>query len=97
MKITEEDANRLCILFEEINERLWEFKDICRMRMTPSEYEQFKYRTLAQIEPAIREDSDLVTRYSSIDSLESIAMNAMDDLVCEKCGRPLDANEHCEC
>jgi hypothetical protein len=81
MNVTQEQANRLVELREEIQERLGEFKQICRETMHKSEYDQFKYRTLGHIEPVVSEETEWVTRYSSTDSLESVAANALNDVV----------------
>ena len=91
MKINQENAKRLKEIAESLIEQLDEFKHICRNSMSSSEYQQFKYRCLGNLEPGLREDSEWVTRYSSIDSLEKVADNALNDadsdLECEDCGK----------
>jgi hypothetical protein len=95
MNINKEDAERLGEIVKEINERLDEFKHICRTSMSANEYQQFKYRTLGHIEPAVMKETEWITRYSSIDSLEQIAENASEDItVCKKCGSPIE-DEYC--
>jgi len=76
MNISQEDADRLGELQQEIAERLDEFKRICNRAMTRSEYERFKYNTLGHIEPATFNGSEWVTTYSSLKSLESVAEQA---------------------
>lgn len=80
MNISQENAERLQELFEEINERVNEFKHICRQSMSNGEYEQFRYRTLGNLEPAIALDQPWVTTYSSIDCLEEVAQKALDSV-----------------
>ena len=70
MEINQDNADRLQELFEEIHERVEEFKSICKRAMRPNEYEQFRYRTLGHLEPAIALDQPWVTTYSSIDCLD---------------------------
>lgn len=79
MNITAEKAKRLVEIAQEMASLLDEFKRICRNSMTSNEYEQFKYRCLGNLEPGLIEDSEWFIKYSSIDSLESIANNALDD------------------
>lgn len=76
MKISKEDAERLQELFEEVNERVTEFKKICRNAMMSNEYELFKHRCLAHLEPGLLEDSDWLGRFTT---LESIAERAQDE------------------
>lgn len=71
-------ANRAAEIAQEIADLLGEFKQIARDTMTASEYQQFKYRTLGHIEPAVSKETEWVTRYSSLDSLEEVAENMMD-------------------
>jgi hypothetical protein len=71
--ISIEDAERLKEISDEIIVLVNEFKDICRSCMSSSEYGQFKYRTLGRLEPAVMEDHEWMTQYSSIDSLEEVA------------------------
>ena len=60
-------------------ELLAEFKALAREVMPPQRYDQFKYRTLGHLEPAILEESEWVTRYSSITSLEAVAQDLADE------------------
>lgn len=76
--ISVEDAERLKEIAQEMAELLGEFKDICRANMSRNDYDQFKYRTLGNVEPGISEEHDWVTKYSSIDSLEKVAENLYD-------------------
>ena len=97
MNITSESAERLQELVQIMQESLDEFKHICKTAMTSSEYQQFKYRTLGHIEPALFEDSEWVTSYSSIDSLEKVANNASAiEEMCKECDGPLDEDGFCE-
>jgi hypothetical protein len=75
MKITPENAARLKELVGEMIERLDEFKSIVKKAMPRYEYQQFKYRTLGNLEPGLIEESEWITSYSSI-SLEKVAENA---------------------
>jgi hypothetical protein len=84
MNVTQKQADRLVELHQEIQERLDEFKQICRKVMPPREYDQFKYRTLGHIEPVVSEGTEWVTRYSSLDSLQEIAANALSNVVEEE-------------
>ena len=72
MNITKEKVERLQKLQEQIHEDLDEFKQICLDSMNCNKYNQFKYRTLGHIEPAVSEDTEWFTKYSSIDSLEKV-------------------------
>ena len=78
MNIDKESAERLKEITEEIIDLLGEFKHTVRNAMTSEEYNRFKYRTLGHLEPGLMEDSEWVTTYSSIDSLESVAQDALD-------------------
>jgi hypothetical protein len=66
--------NQLLEIQQRIMNDVQEFKQICKELMSKSEYEQFKYRTLGHLEPAISEDTIWATKYSSIDSLEKVAL-----------------------
>jgi hypothetical protein len=79
MTITKDKAERLVEIASEMAELLGEFKHICRNSMESNEYQQFKYRCLGNLEPGLIEESEWVTTYSSIDSLESVANNALDE------------------
>ncbi len=81
MNLDTEKAERLVEIVSEMSELLSEFKRICRENMHRSEYDQFKYRTLGHLEPALNEDTEWYTRYSSIDSLEKVAQEALDEVV----------------
>lgn len=95
MKFQKENAERLKELVNEINERVEEFKHLCRTAMSRSEYDLFKYRTLGNLEPAVMEESEWVTRGSSIDSLEKVANQACDEnAVCKKCGSVIE-DDYC--
>lgn len=72
MNINQDDANRLKELHEEMVERLHEFKNICRSAMTPREWELFRYRTLAHLEPGLTADSEWITAYSSITPMDEV-------------------------
>jgi len=78
MDISSENAERLEEIQQEMLELLNEFKGICKTAMSRNEYEMFRYRTLAHIEPGLTFDSPWVTTYSSIDPLEKIVENAKD-------------------
>ncbi len=80
MNISSDQAERLTELHREIHDRVEEFKQICRETMETREYQQFKYRTLGHLEPGVSEDTEWVTKYSSIDSLEKVAEKAMDSV-----------------
>ena len=73
MTITQAQADELKEIVEQMKEGLENFKAICRRTMSASEYQMFKYRTLGHLEPGLVEDSEWVTTYSSIDSLEKVA------------------------
>lgn len=73
--ITAEEAERLQEIAREVAELVDEFKGICRRCMSGPDYEHFKYRTLGHLEPAITEEHEWATRYSSIDPLETVANN----------------------
>ena len=79
MKISNENAERLGEIATEMAVLLDEYKNICRRAMEPQEYQQFKYRTLGHIEPVLNDDSEWVTKYSSLDSLAKVAAGAVDD------------------
>ena len=79
MNIDLENAQRLNELVGEIAERMDEFKQICRTAMSSNEYQQFKYRTLGHLEPGLLNDSEWITSYSAIDSLEKVAENALEE------------------
>lgn len=83
-EITKTQAARLVEISNEINQMLEEFKGICRRTMNPVQYDQFKYRTLGHLEPALIEDSEWYTKYSSIDSLEKVANNIFEETVGEE-------------
>lgn len=85
MKINQEEADRLKEIHQKVAELVEEFKQICRTTMTRPEYDQFKYRCLGNLEPGINNETDWVTTYSSIDSLEKIAERAADEVVGEEC------------
>ena len=78
MNIDKETASRLQEITGDMSNLLDEFKSICRRAMTSEEYRLFKYRTLGHIEPGLLENSEWVTTYSSIDSLEEVANKAAD-------------------
>lgn len=80
MNISSDDARRLQQIQSEMVELLNEFKDICRSAMTPNEYQQFRYTTLGHLEPSLMDETEWVTTYSSIKSLEKIALDADDDV-----------------
>ena len=88
--MTTETADRMVEIVGEMTDLLSEFKQICRESMTRREYEQFKYRTLGHIEPALMEDTEWYTRYSSIDSLEKVAKNALGEVEDGGCGADED-------
>lgn len=79
-EITKAQATRLVEISNEMNQMLEEFKRICRNTMYPAQYDQFKYRTLGHLEPALFEDSEWYAKYSSIDSLEKVANNLMEEV-----------------
>jgi hypothetical protein len=81
MNLNTEKAERLVEIASEMSELLSEFKRICRENMHSSEYDQFKYRTLGHLEPALNEETEWYTRYSSIDSLEKVAQNAVEEVM----------------
>lgn len=96
MNIDKENADRLQEIVQEMSKLLGEFKSICKDKMTREEYNLFKYRTLGHIEPALLEESEWVTQYSSIDSLEEIARKAGEDVVeCKKCKSSVDEDGYC--
>lgn len=72
------DRDRLMEIVGEISELLHEFKTIVRGKFTPSEFELFKYRTLAHIEPGLSEESNWVAG-PGVDSLEKVAEDFPDD------------------
>lgn len=72
-------AERLQEIVAEMTELLNEFKQICRQNMEPNQYQDFKYRTLGHIEPALMEETEWVTTYSSIESLEKVAQSFSDE------------------
>lgn len=77
--ITKENAERLKKISDEMNLLLEEFKSIYRAAVSPSKYQQFKYRTLGHLEPGLLADSEWYTKYSSIDPLESVADGMIDE------------------
>lgn len=81
MNLDAETADRLVEIARKMSELLGEFKEICRDNMERNEYEQFKYRTLGHLEPALNEETEWYTRYSSIDSLEKVAQEALGEVV----------------
>lgn len=82
MKINKEDAERLTELCGEINERVEEFKRICRGAMHKNEYERFRYRCLANLEPGLSNDQPWVV--NGVDSLETIAERADEEATGEE-------------
>jgi hypothetical protein len=95
MKISKDNAERLRQIALDMVELLSEFKQIARSSMSSHEYEQFKYRTLGHLEPGLIEDSEWVTSYSAIDSLEKVAENAGEELICPECGSELNEDGTC--
>jgi len=81
MNISVNDAERLAEIADEINELVDEFKQICRRTFERQEYDQFKYRTLGHLEPAVNDNHEWMTKYSSIDSLAKVAEKAVDEAV----------------
>jgi hypothetical protein len=79
MNITPEQGKRAQEIAQEMAELLAEFKALARTVMEPAQYNQFKYRTLGHLEPGLLEESEWVTRYSSLDSLEEVARNLADE------------------
>lgn len=75
--ISEYESKRLLSIPTEIDQLLAEFKQICRLKMNADQYQRFKYRTLAHIEPAVMEGSDWVTY--DIDTLESVAETLVEE------------------
>jgi hypothetical protein len=76
MTISLQNAERLTEIQQQMAELLEEAKNICRGAMTISEYDQFRYKTLAHLEPGLITDHHWV-----VDSkpLETIAENAQSD------------------
>ena len=81
MNINMDDANRLNELHNEMMEILNEFKDICRGAMTPREYEMFRYKTLAHLEPGLERDCEWVTTFSAITPLDAVVELTQDSVV----------------
>ena len=68
--IDQETADRAQEVFAQLCENFNELRKIMRQSMTHEEYQNFKYRCLSHAEPALFEETEWVTRYSSITSLE---------------------------
>lgn len=90
MKISPSQAQRAHDIAQEISNLVAEFKDLARSVMSSGEYEQFKYNTLGHIEPGINKDTEWMTRYSSIRSLEQVAEDMEDE------ANPIDEDDENE-
>lgn len=78
MDISKEDAQRLREIADEMNDLLNEYKGIVRSAMTHSEFDRFRYNTLANLEPGLTSDHTWVVG-SHVKSLDSIADTALED------------------
>ncbi len=77
MNISSVQAARLKELTEGMQEFLFEIKGICKHAMSKSEYEQFRYKTLANLEPGLSSDSTWVV--SNVTPLDEVAERAMEE------------------
>lgn len=76
MNISKDDAERLQELHAEIDERVTEFKQICRSAMSSGEYQRFKYNCLGHLEPGLSEDNGWAGHHLT---LEKVVERALDD------------------
>lgn len=80
MNIDSSDARRAETIVDEILELVQEFKKIAKGAMSASEYEQFRYRTLGHLEPALTTETEWFTsRYDSRDPLSKIVERMVDE------------------
>jgi len=77
MNLKIKSAERMQEIAEEMISLLNEFKHLAKQSMSGPEYQQFKYRCLGNLEPGLMKESEWITKYSSIDSLEEVAENAV--------------------
>ena len=98
MNISKENAERLGEIANEMIELLNEYRNICRNGMTPSEYERFRYNTLAHLEPGLTQENTWVNG-NNVQGLDLIAEHALEEAEdgedCEECGDILDEERHC--
>ena len=81
MKITQENVDRLDELATTMQESLSEFKEICKESMTRSEWDNFRYTILSELEPRIRHDHGWVSPYTK--TLTDVVELAREDATSE--------------
>lgn len=72
------EAERIREAFEELREKFSELTNLIKDKLEPHERDQFKYNTLGPCETSLFEETDWVTQYSSIHSLEKWVMDIED-------------------
>ena len=75
--------------FKEAVERINEIKEFFRASLTSSSYDHFKYRCLGHLEPGLFEETEWVTQYSSITSMEEFI-----NQIAEEVDLSMDPEEH---
>jgi len=78
MNISKENAERLQEIASEMVELLNEYKHIARGAMNDSERHQFRYNTLAHLEPGLHSDHEWVVG-SHVKGLDRIAELALEE------------------
>jgi len=81
MNISQEKAERLKEIYQQLRELSDEFIHICRNSMSKSEYERFRYNTLAHFEPGLKLDNHWVTNAVP---LETVVERAQYDVTDEE-------------
>lgn len=72
--------------FHDIVEKVNEIKEFFRSVLSNEDYDQFKYRCLGNLEPGLQEETEWVTRYSSITSLEEYINRLSEEVTIESGG-----------
>lgn len=73
--LTKEDAERARELFDELQERFNELRQLITSTLDHHDRDQFKYNCLGNCEAGLFEEHDWLTKYSGIKSLESWVMD----------------------